>query len=291
MKNIENLIVHFLITLSIFCITNETIAQTVSKQINDIKRNETFLFEEATAATVKEAREVAVVKLAKILSDYMEEKNPEGAKKLDDLKDLAEGAEEIVTDRGTQKRVFLYYNKQDIDEIASAALQANIRPIRPEQSPKDSKEVVSAGEVESQPSETILKSKIEPVVDQQEAPEHVVESVTSVPYLNKSVTDDSLPEWQKRLLAAFLSDGLTLISAKDLVNTYRIENKIKRYGSKSNIPTHTGQAFFVCADETGKIIAVLGRDNGGQRLNYITGNYEKLADYDSQNYIWFTLNN
>jgi hypothetical protein len=134
-----------------------------------------------------------------------------------------------------------------------------------------------------QPSPTPTP-KPEPVVKQPEKTKPT-ESNSSNP-----ISDNSLAEWQKRLLGNFLKDGLTLLSAKDLVNTYRIENKIKRFGSKANPPIKAEQAFYVFADETGKVVAVLGQDKGGERLNYVSGNYEKLSDYNTNNFIWFTLN-
>ena len=130
-------LMRFMFQLFLLCIATESLAQNASKQINEIKRNEAYLFEEATAATAKEARDLAIVKLAKILSDYMEEKNPAGAAKLDDFKDLAEGAEEIVTDRGSQKRVFLYYSKHDIDATADEASQTDVPNNSPKQEQKE----------------------------------------------------------------------------------------------------------------------------------------------------------
>lgn len=283
-----------LFQLLFFCIATEALAQSASKQINEIKRNEAYLFEEATAATAKEARDLAVVKLAKIIADYMEEINPEGAAKLDDFKDLAEGAEEIVTDRGSQKRVFLYFSKHDIDATAEEASQTDAHGEGVEKSDPLPEQIVE------QPKKT---KEADVPVREDLAPEPIPEQVVRQPEImkkdnysaneshsNKSVSDDSLAEWQKRLISNFLRDDLSLLAAKDLVNTYKIENKIKRYGSMTNPPTQSGQAFYVFADETGKVVAVLGRDQGGQRLNYINGNYENISDYNSLNYIWFTLN-
>lgn len=284
MKNKNFIFVCFLFQLLFLCIATETLAQSASNQINEIKRNENYLFEEATAPTAKEARDLAVVKLAKILADYMEENNPKGAAKLDDFKDLAEGAEEIVTDRGSQKRVFLYFSKHDIDATAEEASQIDTPPNEPEQIVVDNETTEITEEPQPTPEPEIVEEQ--PKVTKQ-ATEYPPADSSS----NKSVSDENLAEWQKRLISNFLTDGLTLLTAKDLVNTYRIENKIKRFGSKSNPPVQTRHAFYVFADETGKIVAVLGRDNGGQRQNYVSGNYENISDYDSLNYIWFTLNN
>lgn len=284
MKNNNFIFVCFLFQLFFLCITTEMLAQEASKQINEIKRNEAYLFEEATAATEKDARDMAVVKLAKILADYMKENNPEGAKKLDDFKDLAEGAEVIVTDRGNQKRVFLYFSKHDIDATAEEASQIYTPQNEPEQKVVDNKttEIIEEPQPMSEP---------EIAEERTEVTKQTTDYPTADSYSNKSVSDENLAEWQKRLISNFLTDGLTILAAKDLVNTYRIENKIKRFGSKSNPPMQTRQAFYVFADETGKIAAVLGRDNGGQRQNYVSGKYENISDYDSLNYIWFTLNN
>lgn len=287
MKKKENSIARILLLLFFLCLTTGTMAQNASTQINEIKRNKAYLFEEATAATAKEARDFAIVKLARVLGEYMEEKYPGSAAKFEDLKDLAEGAEEIVTDRGGQKRVFLYFSKKDIDATAEEALQTDSH----EQGDNMELEAIV---VEPQPSDEDTTSTLEyisePVIEQQETTSIVTENPVSESCSSKPVSDDSLAEWQKRLIGSFLREGLTILSAKDLVNTYNIEHKIKRFGSMSNPPLQGVEAFYVFADETGKIIAVLGRDEGGQRLNYVSGNFEHLSDYNSQNYIWFTLN-
>ncbi len=281
MKKNVYIFVCFMFQLFFLFTSTELLAQSASKQINEIKRNEAFLFEEATAATAKEARDMAVVKLAKIIADYMKEKNPEGAANLDDFKDLAEGAEEIVTDRGSQKRVFLYFSKRDIDATAEEASQTSTPQNTPKQEPEHN---IPQPESESYTPEPVVEVE-DPVMA-----DNTSETRNSESQSNKPILDDSLAEWQKRLIGNFLKDGLTLLSAKDLVNTYRIENKIKRYGSKTNPPSQAGQAFYIFADEAGNVIAVLGRDEGGQRMNYASGNYENISNYNSKNYIWFTLN-
>ena len=290
----KNIIISIRFLFQLFCLflATETLAQSASKQINEIKRNEAYLFEEATAATAKEARDLAVVKLAKVLADYMQEKNPAGAAKLDNFKDLAEGAEEIVADRGSQKRVFLYFSKSDIDATADEASQAKDPQTKPEQEQKEE----TKPETKPQPvtveqaSSNKVEPDVEPVVEEKTVTKPVTASPASESHPQKSVSDNSLAEWQKKLVSTFLTDGLTLLSAKDLVNTYKIENKVKRFGSKTSPPTQAGQAIYVFADETGKVVAVLGRDEGGQRMNYVSGNYENISDYNSNNYIWFTLN-
>lgn len=283
MKMNNVFLLRLLFSLFFICSMSEALAQSPSKQINEIKRNEAYLFEEATAATEKEAREMAVVKLAKIISDYIKEKNPEETKQFDDFKDLAEGAEEIVTERGSQKRVFLYFNKVDIDAMADGASQIEILPteLEPEQ------ENVPKFAVEDNTPRVTAK----PDIERHETAGQTTSNSTPVVHSSNFVSDNSLAEWQKRLVGNFLKKNLTLLAAKDLVNTYRIENKIKRHGSKSNPPAQSGQAFYVFSDETGNIVAVLGRDKGGQRLNYCNGNYESISNYSSYNYIWFTLNN
>ena len=196
MKNKNFIFVCLLFQLLFLCVTTEMLAQDASKRINEIKRNEAYLFEEATAATEKEARDMAVVKLAKILADYMEENNPEGAKKLDDFKDLAEGAEEIVTDRGSQKRVFLYYSKQDMDATAEEASQIGTSQNVPEQ------EV--ANNTTTKPMENIPKPTTKPeiVEEQPKATRPLTDYPNTNPSANKSVSDENLAEWQKRLIVS-----------------------------------------------------------------------------------------
>lgn len=299
MKKNYTFIISLLSTLLLFLTTNVAVAQSVSKQINEIKRNEVYLFDEATAASAEEAREAALVKLAKVIADYMSEKNPEGAKNLDDFKDLAEGAEEIVTDRGSQKRVFLYFKKSDIDATAADAAQNN--------------EVAKSV---SQPKEELsvpvtVRRQIEPPVESTAKP--VAKSVSNVelaqpikqvsatqsksldeetfglPSSISSINDNNLVEWQKRLVEKF-TGVKTLLQAKDLANTFRIENKIKRYGTQNTQQKNPAESFYIIGDLNGKVVAVLGRDNNGLRINYKTNTVDNINNYYNLDYIWFTLN-
>ena len=252
----------FLLTVS------GTKAQSASKQINEIKRNESYLFEEATAASAKEAKEMAVVKLTKIIADYVAESGHEGQGRINELNGIAAKAKEITAERGSQKRVFLYVSKQDVDIRINEMIQANT----PNEEPNQEKQEAA---LLQKPADKALKS----------------ENTSRQSSIGKGVSDESLAEWQKRLVASFLVDGLTLHVVRDMLNTYRIENKVKRYGSRTNPPTQESVAFYVFADDSGQVVAVLGRDSGGQRMNYMKGSYENVADYGTKNYIWFTLNN
>lgn len=278
----ELIFVRLLFLLFVLSITTDLIAQSASKKINEIKRNESYLFEEATANEEKEAREMAVVKLSKVLSDYMKENHPESAVKINDYKDLAVGADEIVGNRGSKKRVFLYFKKSDLDEISKEATDAkpsSAEDVKADTSPKEEAIVENVQVKNNKPADEPKKV--------QETRRSQLSDASQ-----KNVSHDfTLDEWQKKLLFSFLKEDLTLIAAKDLVNTYRVENKVKRYGTASNSPVHPEKAFYVIADESGKVIAVLGRDDGGQRMNYISGKPENLSDYSANKYIWFTLNN
>lgn len=282
MKNYLNIVGILLILYTSFYATT-TVAQSI-QQINDIKRNDAYLFEEATAATAEEAHESALMKLAKVLADYMAETNPEGAKNLDDFKDLAEGSEEIVADRGTQKRVFLYFKKSDIDAIADDAVQ------KPK--PKDQEEVPFPP-VTEQPVELTTKPEVDleepPVEILAELPEPQDMNTTEIQTIRVTINDNSLAEWQKRVIEKF-TGVKTLLEAKDLVNTLRIENQIKRYGTNNTQQKNPAEAFYVIANEHGHIVAVLGRDINGQRMNYKTSDVDDINNYQTFDYIWFTLN-
>lgn len=243
-------------------------AQNASRQINEIKRNESYLFEEATAATAKEAKEMAVVKLTKIIADYVAESGHDGMGRITDFNRIAAKANEITAERGSQKRVFLYVNKQDVDIKINEMTQANT-------SKRDTNQKTQETALQRKPSGEATKS----------------ENISRQSSSGKGLSDENLAEWQKRLVSSFLVEGLTLHVVRDMLNTYRIDNKVKRYGSGGNPPTQGAVAFYIFADDSGQVVAVLGRDNGGRRLNYMKGTYENVTDYDTKNYIWFTLNN
>ena len=106
----RNLII--LLTLILFPLTVG--GQSISKQINDIKRSSKYLSAEATLETESKAYELANELLAKQISEFIQEKGGLQNANTIIVKNVAGKIEKMQMKRGTMSRVFLYVQKSDI---------------------------------------------------------------------------------------------------------------------------------------------------------------------------------
>ena len=115
----NDMIKKFTITLLALIMGVAAMAQqeSVSKQINQIKRNPLYIYSEATMATEEEAREVACEMLLKQVKEYAESKKY--LVKADNIliKDIQTKSESLMMRRGTMYRVFVYVSKIDIEPV------------------------------------------------------------------------------------------------------------------------------------------------------------------------------
>ena len=88
--------------------------QSETKQINSIKRNNQYIYAEATMATESEAYQVAEELLTVYINDYVEDKKKLSKAENIIIKDIASNCDKIHMMRGEMYRVFVYVTKSDI---------------------------------------------------------------------------------------------------------------------------------------------------------------------------------
>ena len=104
----------FLLFVISTIISLSALGQSISKQINDIKRSSHYITAEATMETEAKAYELAQELLGKQIAEYASEQK--SLKKAPNVivKDVAGKAEKMQMNRGSMVRVFLYVKKNDI---------------------------------------------------------------------------------------------------------------------------------------------------------------------------------
>ncbi len=256
-----------LIVLSTLLLMSITImGQSISKQINDIKRSSKYLSAEATLETESRAYELANELLSRQITEYIQEKGSLQKANTVVIKNVAGKAEKLQMKRGTMSRVFLYVEKKDIVAVD------NIRVVDNKTQKTTDKET---GE------ETIgsLASNVE-----------VIDSIDT-----KSVSDDkdlyasvSYPNWQQEVIYTIMG-STSIKEAQYLLDRFRVGLKIKRYGAMENCK-NPEKCYWAIFDENEHVITVLGPGNE-ERINFSTQEKDSLKNYSGKGAIWFTLSN
>ena len=239
-----------------------TFAQSVSKQINDVKRSSRYLSAEATLETEEDAYKLAEELLTKQISEYVaEQKDLKSAPNVI-VKDVAGKAEKMQMNRGTMVRVFLYVKKSDIlaaDNTRILVQPANKTPLN-----------------KSEPTSTV-----EPIAEETDSMSvATIEEKESTPKVQDNVS------WQKEVMnRIFQSENIA--KAQEVLKRLKVEMKIKRYGSPDSCK-NAEKCYWIIFEDNGNIITILGTGRN-ERINYKTMEKDALTNYTGKGAMWFTL--
>lgn len=252
------------------------LGQSISKQINDIKRNSQYICAEATMQTEAEAYELADELLAKQISEFVSDHK--SLKKATNVivKDVAGKAEKIQMNRGAMTRVFLYVKKSDI--IAADNTRVLVQAA-------DSAEPTKLAEVgeTNKNVEQIDESFVSQVEEVEE-----VEASDSCSNAEIGYVDDlGLPyKWQEELIKDLL-DCSNKAEAIELMNRLRAERKLKKYGA-ANTCLNPARSFWLIFDDNENVVTILGEGNA-ERTNFRSLTKDSLDKYSGMGAIWFTM--
>ena len=311
----NDMIKKFTITLLALIMGVATMAQqeSVSKQINQIKRNPLYIYSEATMATEEEAREVACEMLLKQVKEYAESKKY--LVKADNIliKDIKTKSESLMMRRGTMYRVFLYVSKIDIEPVNNVTninsstgttistnnvvtKVTNAKPIveqkqKEPETVKKKENVVSKKKKEDYVSKT---KKVEPAVKSEPAtvksePATVNEKTQSSPIKEVATTDihsDNLPKWQQQAIESLL----TCANVSEIINKLnrlKAEYKISGYGTADKCRS-VANSYWIIFDTDGRLITILGMGET-ERLDYSSEQTSSLEKYRGMNALWFNF--
>lgn len=249
--------------------------QSVSKQINDIKRNSQYLSAEATLETEAKAYEMASELLEKEISAYIQEKGSLQNKNVASYKNISQKTEKIQMKRGAMTRVFLYVKISELTDVG------NMPAI------EDNSNYVSA-----------VDKALKDVENNQDI--DIVDTVAiDIDLLNDSVTYDEeeekliiamsdYPTWQQEVIFTLLG-GTSLKQVLYLIDRFRVEQKIKRSGIAVNCK-NPEKSYWIIFDDNEHVTTILGPGTA-ERTNFSTLEKDSLKNYSGKGALWFTLSN
>lgn len=304
----NDMIKKFTITLLALIIGVAAMAQkeSVSKQINQIKRNPLYIYSEATMATEEEAREVACEMLLKQVKEYAESKKY--LVKADNIliKDIQTKSESLMMRRGTMYRVFLYVSKIDIEPVNNVTninsstgttistnnvvtKVTNAKPTveqkqKEPETVKKKENVVSKKKKEDYVSKTKKVEstvKSEPVVANEKKEINTTKEIETM-----NIHSGNLPKWQQQAIESLL----TCANVSEIINKLnrlKAEYKISGYGTADKCRS-VASSYWIIFDTDGRLITILGMGET-ERLDYSSEQTSSLEKYRGMNALWFNF--
>lgn len=267
----------FLLFVISTIISLSALGQSISKQINDIKRSSHYITAEATMETEAKAYELAQELLGKQIAEYASEQK--SLKKAPNVivKDVAGKAEKMQMNRGSMVRVFLYVKKNDI--IAADNTRILVQNVQTE-SQKSGTKSQQAPEEQNPQATTDFVPFAEPIESE------AVENASPLTEHNADIINDGQSEWKQNTINEILQCN-SVGEAKSLMDRLRTEMKIKRYGAPNNCK-NPEKCYWLIFDEQENIITVLGTGSS-ERTNFRTKETDTLVNYSGKGAIWFTF--
>lgn len=252
---------HLLFSFFLAFVSLIAVAQTTSRDFNEVKRSQKYYYSEITLANAKESKEYATLELIRQINDsigFTGNHPVAGVKEITraDLSDL----KYLEMERANGVRVMAYYPKEAIVGISSK------------------NNVYIAEQKQSEPSVSENQSFIPARIETDNSLPHS-------PTLPVSVTT-GYPDWVIRSIEILKSktDIETFVQQLSIMQS---QHKIKRYGAIDDC-RNSDQCLWAIFDASGNLSAFLGTGHE-MRKNFLTGSDEVLSEYNKNNYrlIWF----
>lgn len=245
---------------------------TPSQQINVIKRDSTFVYAEATDTTMEQAYNAANVQLMLEIKNFILSQRELQDADMVLIKDKAAKCERIEMPRGDKFRVFVYVKKEGI----MSAQTVTYLPKSAWQAMEGTKNQNDSAAVEE--------------AEEDVTPLEKTGFAATPMQTHEAVTATYLKDWQKILLSNMLNCA-NLNDCLIFLNKMKIQNKVKRVGDKEKSPQNPQQAFYAIFSADDKLVTVLGKDENGSRINFMTNQNDSLNNHSAEKQIWFTLSN
>lgn len=254
----------FTLAVSLLMVATAFAQESPSKQINQIKRNSSYLYAEATMETAEEALAVARELLMQQVHEYIGEKEKLSQAKDVLVKNVNAKSESLSMMRGTMFRMFVYVKKSDIEAVNN----------------------VTTINTTTNTSTVIIEQPVPPVP----APETSIEIEEQDAEVSQGepVADTGLPVWQQQAISDLLGCA-DAAAVKAKLNRLKAEYKVKKYGNPSNCP-NANNVFWVFFNEDGSVNTVVGTGDT-DRINFRDMQLTTLSKYKGMNALWFNFAN
>lgn len=251
-------------------------AQTTSKQINQIKRSPLYLYAEATMESETEAQSVAYELLLQQVQEYIASSKSLSAADNVLIKDVKTKGESLSMMRGEMHRVFVYVKKYDIEAVSNTVAVNNNTGTAVNVSANAS---TSSGAVTT-PVPTVTNTPA------QQTQQTAQPAQTTQQQPSGAKVESPLTGWQQMAMVSLLECAdMTAVRAR--LNRLKAEYKVKRYGTADNCANAT-EAYWAIFDGSGKLVTILGPGTT-QRIDYRNMQYSSLNAYKGMNALWFNF--
>lgn len=290
---IYNMIKRFFLLVFGLVITITLCAQqSDSKKINSIKRNPSYLYAEATMETEEEAFNTAKEALMTYIQEYIDSKKSLSNANSVIVKDIANRCERMQMMRGDMYRVLVYVKKNDI--IPAANSETIDRPNSAVV--KDTIVAVKADTIALKQADTMAVNAV--AVDDGLPTVNEINNKPNVFGNNseeKEAVEQNMVEtaakleiaWQQRVIDELL-EASSLTEAKAMLNRFKAEFKVKRYGSYNECK-NIGESFWLIVENGGGSVKAILGPGADERTNFKTMIKDRLGNYSGYDAIWFTL--
>lgn len=266
--------------------------QSDSKKINSIKRNPSYLYAEATMETEEEAFNTAKEALMTYIQEYIDSKKSLSNANSVIVKDIANRCERMQMMRGDMYRVLVYVKKNDI--IPAANSETIDRPNSAVV--KDTIVAVKADTTALKQADTMAVNAVAvddglPTVNEINNKPNVFDNNSE----EKEAVEQNMVEtaakleiaWQQRVIDELL-EASSLTEAKAMLNRFKAEFKVKRYGSYNECK-NIGESFWLIVENGGGSVKAILGPGADERTNFKTMIKDRLGNYSGYDAIWFTL--
>ena len=266
--------------------------QSDSKKINSIKRNPSYLYAEATMETEEEAFNTAKEALMTYIQEYIDSKKSLSNANSVIVKDIANRCERMQMMRGDLYRVLVYVKKNDIipaansetiDRPNSAVVKDTIVAVKADTTALKQADTMAVNAVavdDGLPTVNEINNKPNVFGNNSEEKESVEQNMVETAAKLEIA-------WQQRVIDELL-EASSLTEAKAMLNRFKAEFKVKRYGSYNECK-NIGESFWLIVENGGGSVKAILGPGADERTNFKTMIKDRLGNYSGYDAIWFTL--
>ena len=266
--------------------------QSDSKKINSIKRNPSYLYAEATMETEEEAFNTAKEALMTYIQEYIDSNKYLSNANSFIVKDIANRCERMQMMRGDMYRVLVYVKKNDIipaansetiDRPNSAVVKDTIVAVKADTTALKQADTMAVNAVavdDGLPTVNEINNKPNVFGNNSEEKEAVEQNMVETAAKLEIA-------WQQRVIDELL-EASSLTEAKAMLNRFKAEFKVKRYGSYNECK-NIGESFWLIVENGGGSVKAILGPGADERTNFKTMIKDRLGNYSGYDAIWFTL--
>ena len=242
--------------------------------------------------TEEEAFNTAKEALMTYIQEYIDSKKSLSNANSVIVKDIANRCERMQMMRGDMYRVLVYVKKNDIipaansetiDRPNSAVVKDTIVAVKADTTALKQADTMAVNAVavdDGLPTVNEINNKPNVFGNNSEEKESVEQNMVETAAKLEIA-------WQQRVIDELL-EASSLTEVKAMLNRFKAEFKVKRYGSYNECK-NIGESFWLIVENGGGSVKAILGPGADERTNFKTMIKDRLGNYSGYDAIWFTL--